>query len=338
MSKILVTLGPASLNYETIKQMEQEGVHLFRINLSHANLDSLEELIAKIQKWTDVPVCLDSEGAQIRNQSMGSGSVNFQKGKQVRIHFDKTSGDSNSISFTPTDIAKAFIVGDKIRVDFDKVCMEVVERNNDHCLARITHGGEVGSKKAVDILGRKLELPAITEKDREAIRIGRKLGIKHFALSFAGSCDDVNQMRSLAGSNSTIISKIESIDGLKNLHAILEASDQILIDRGDLSRQVPIEKIPFLQRKIISLARLFEKPVFVATNLLETMVKNRNPTRAEMNDIVSTILMGADGLVLAAETAIGVDPVAAVKTTATLVNNCMKWTPNTSLEEVLDYM
>ena len=147
---------------------------------------------------------------------------------------------------------------------------------------------------------------------------------------------DLLHCRKVVGGEANIISKIESRQGLLNLKSIIDHSDELLIDRGDLSRQVPIEKVPFFQRRIISICRLYGKPIHVATNLLESMIKAAVPNRAEVNDIVSTILMGADGLVLAAETAIGDYPVESVKVIRQLSQNCEKWTPNTSLIEILD--
>ncbi|HJN22781.1 MAG TPA: pyruvate kinase, partial [Rhodospirillales bacterium] len=170
----------------------------------------------------------------------------------------------------------------------------------------------------------------------EAIDIGRKLGLRHFALSFANSPSDVARMRELCGNGACIVSKIESRAGLHNLEGILHLSDQILVDRGDLSRQVPIDKVPFLQRRIISIAKSQRVPINVATNLLESMVTTHTPTRAEVNDVVSTLLMGADGLVLAAETAIGKYPVDAVKMIRLICDQFGKWTPNTSIGEILD--
>ena len=162
------------------------------------------------------------------------------------------------------------------------------------------------------------------------------MGVRNFALSFAGSGRDVEQLREIVGPDSTIISKIESRKALANLVEIIAASDELLIDRGDLSREVPIEKIPFMQRRIISMAKLRGKPIYVATNCLESMCISREPTRAEVNDIVSTLLMGSDGLVLAAETTIGQYPVEAVQMVRKLIDFTAKWTENTSLSEILE--
>jgi len=162
------------------------------------------------------------------------------------------------------------------------------------------------------------------------------LNIMNFAMSFTNRAEDVAVMRAACGPDATIIYKIESPAGLRNLNGILDVADEILIDRGDLSRRVPIEQIPFLQRRIISLARSKGKAVYVATNLLETMVTTKSPSRAELNDVVSTMEMGANGLVLAAETAVGGYPVEAVMMVCALIKEFTRWTPNTSIEEILD--
>ena len=180
-------------------------------------------------------------------------------------------------------------------------------------------GGVIGSNKGVDI-NRNIKLDPITQKDFKAFQIAKKMKVKHFSFSFASCESDVKKMRNIIGNNSILISKIENKKGVKNLEEILKFSDSIIIDRGDLSRQVPIYKIPITQREIIKRARKKNKDTFVATNLLENMIEKINPTRAEVNDVISTLEMGAKGLVLAAETAIGKHPVETVG----MINNLIK--------------
>ena len=308
---IICTLGPSSLNEDVVGKLDRLGVSLFRINLSHTPLDKVEEVIDKIAGWTDKAICLDSEGAQMRNESMVSEAVALEPGETVKIHFDSVVGDSGRLSFSPKGIAREFQVGDKIRIDFDHLCLSVTSVEADHCTAVVETGGIVGSNKAADS-SRLLPLPFATDKDRGAFEIGRRKGVKTYALSFASSAADVKGVRDIVGPDTTIISKVESRIALMNLVEIIKESDKILIDRGDLSRSISVEKIPFLQRRIIATAKAHRTPVYVATNLLETMIARRSPTRAEVNDVVSTLQMGADGLVLAAETAIGKFPVEAV--------------------------
>ena len=332
--KILVTLGPSSMSEGIITGCAALGVHLFRINLSHTPLDAVAPTIKKIRRWTDVPICLDSEGAQLRNQKMTSEAVAYKEGGNVRIHFEPVVGDSNNISFSPPGAARQFVVGDEIGIDFDHVHFRVTGTDEQGAFATVISGGMVGSNKAADVQ-REMTFDPLTVKDRDAIKIGLDLGIQNFALSFANTPGDVDEMRALCGQDANIICKIESPSGLTNLNGIVERADKILIDRGDLSRKVPIEKVPFLQRRIISFARSRKTPVFVATNLLESMVTRKSPTRAEVNDVVSTLLMGADGLVLAAETAIGGFPVEAVTMIRKLIDESETWTPDTSLAEIM---
>jgi pyruvate kinase len=334
-TKILSTLGPSSLKEDIIRDMMEAGVTLFRINLSHTRLEDIREIVGFIRGCTNVPICLDSEGAQIRTQSLAAGAVHMEAKSNVTLHFDEVLGDEHNLSFHPIGVARNFDVGDLIDIDFHGVQLKVTEISESACKAEVVKGGKMGENKAV-ALGRPFVLPALTDKDIGAIKIGRELGIDHYALSFANRPEDVDEFRSLVGDEAFIITKIESISGIQNLRAIADRADAILIDRGDLSREAPIEKIPFLQRRIISTVRSRDKPVYVATNLLESMIESHQPTRAEVNDVVSTLEMGATGLVLAAETAIGAHPVNSVRTIRQLIRNFERWTPNTSFAELLE--
>jgi pyruvate kinase len=332
--EILVTLGPSSLNEKVIKQLSSQNVNLFRINLSHTPVEEIESTISTIKKHTSVPICLDSEGAQIRNQYVSNDQVSFKKGEHVKISYSTIIGDKNNISFSPKHVVDELKTGTIIKIDFNAVCLKVVDKTDEYCLAEVITGGKVGSNKAVDV-EQDIDLEPITEKDKIAIEIGKKMGVKNYALSFASCKRDVQVMRNLIGSDAKLISKIESKKGLINLNEILEATDAILIDRGDLSRQVTIEKIPFLQRRIIAIAKYKKVPVYVATNLLESMIENHAPTRAEVNDVISTLLMGSDGLVLAAETAIGKYPLETIEVVNKLIDQFERWTPYTNIDEII---
>ncbi|MFH2091031.1 MAG: pyruvate kinase [Pseudomonadota bacterium] len=333
-TRILVTLGPSSFNTEIIRQLDNEIVDLFRINLSHTALAVLEEQITYVQSLTHIPICVDSEGSQIRNHAMQDGAVLFTQGSEVLIHNEEILGDESNISFSPIRVFNDFVVGDRIRIDFNSAALKVIELGPKQIKAIVETAGKVGSRKAVD-LDRIIDLPAITPKDIQAIALSKELGVSNFALSFARSGKDVDMMRKLTGSKSTIISKIECRQALTNLVEIIKRSDELLIDRGDLSRELPLEKIPFLQRRIVSISKALGKPIHVATNLLESMVTSKEPTRAELNDVVSTLLSGADGLVLASETAIGAYPVECVKMIKKLGAVFWKWTENSSIDDIV---
>ena len=179
--KVLATLGPSSLNKVIVQDLTNEGVNLFRINLSHTSLDDVKEIIKKIQSWTDIPICLDSEGAQIRNQDMNSESVYFKKGDKITIHHKSIVGDGNNISFTPDYVSKQLQIGDIIRVDFNSATIQVMEDKSDYLLAIVVKEGYVGSNKAADV-DRHINLDAVTYKDEDAFKIGLEMGIEDFSL------------------------------------------------------------------------------------------------------------------------------------------------------------
>jgi len=332
--KTFVTLGPSSFKKEIIQKIEKESVDYFRINLSHTPASQIEKTINMVKSYSHIPICLDSEGAQMRTQSMKDNEVMFYKGDTIKVFFDEVEGTSNSISFHPNYVSKQFEINDEIKIDFNTASIKLIEKNKNYWYATVLSEGTVGSNKAANI-NKDIHLDSLTEKDKIAVDIGKKMGVRHFALSFASSKQDVLYMKQLIGNDSQLISKIESRKGLKNLRSIIEASDNILIDRGDLSREVCIEKIPFLQRIIISTAKKMNTPVHVATNLLESMLNISEPNRGEVNDVVSTLLSGANGLALAAETAIGKYPVEAVKIVRKIIKLVYSWDPDNKVEDYI---
>ncbi len=304
---IWCTLGPASLNDHVIGRLEEAGVSLLRLNLSHTRIDELPRTLEYVQSRTDLPLCLDTEGAQIRTSPAWDRTVD--ENRSVRI-VTRPIADGD-LTFYPPGIVGQLAAGDIVRIDAD-VLAQVISVDPEAAVLWILNGGTIGASKAITVLERDIELPPLTEKDRQAIEIGNRAGIRHVALSFANSAADVDQTRSVAAPGAMIISKIECLNGLFNLSEIATRSDAILIDRGDLSRQVNVEKLPFAQKDIIRRSKRLGVPVYVATNLMESMVTSPHPTRAEVNDVYNTLIDGADGLVLAAETAIGAYPVASV--------------------------
>lgn len=321
--ELLCTLGPASLSSRVVTRLEGLGGTLFRINLSHTRLKDVRPTIEAIGSWTRVPICLDTEGAQIRTGAFLDNSVNLRENTVVRAYLRPVPGDAASFNFYPANIIEQFEEGDFISIDFNTALVQVVAIADDHVKMRVLNGGVIGSNKAVTV-EREIGMPALTEKDREALAVGKEMGIDHFALSFANFGSDVDEIRDLVGNDAFVISKIETRNGLRNLQTIAAKSDAILVDRGDLSRQIPIEQVPALQKRIISACKALDRKVYVATNLLESMVTAPVPTRAEVNDVYNTLSDGADGLVLAAETAIGAYPIRCASMTVRLVREFEK--------------
>jgi pyruvate kinase len=310
--KIIVTLGPASSNKDSIKKMDKAGVDIFRINMSHSTIEELKNMAGLVKECTTKAFCPDTEGAQLRTGILNrDGKLKLEPYDYVEFVYGQSTLGTHQIplNISPSKILKK---GDLLKIDFDTVLIQISEKNDCVVRGRVLQGGVIGTNKGIGV-DRQILLPAFSEKDIEAFKLSNDLGLKHIALSFASSREDIKKLRTFFNYDIEVISKIESRTALQNLDGICEESDAILIDRGDLSRDVPLEKIVFAQQYIIEKAKKLGTDVYVATNLMENMIWNSKPTRAEVHDIVSTLNSGIDGLVLAAETAIGKYPVECVR-------------------------
>ncbi|HSD25229.1 MAG TPA: pyruvate kinase [Solirubrobacterales bacterium] len=307
---ILCTLGPASLRPDVLKELDAREIDLFRINLSHTPLDAVESTIEFVRRYSSTPICIDTEGAQIRCGTMMPGVV-VTTGQAIRLTSAERLGMADTLAVRPASVFDALQVGSILRVDFDGAQLRVTTVGDGEAEAIVIDDGHIGSNKAVTI-DPPPRLPPFTDHDVGAIEVSVRHGIRDFALSFTNDAEDVARFRDVLPADAHVIAKIENRGGVQNVEGITSAADAVLIDRGDLSREVAIEYVPVYQKHIIRCANALNTPVFVATNLLESMVRNRVPTVAEANDIVNTLYDGAHGLVLAAETAIGEHPVQSV--------------------------
>jgi len=311
--KIICTLGPSSYNSSVLKKLQNLKVNIFRINLSHTSKNDIYNKIIYLKKNKIKNICIDTEGAQVRTTKV-KNKILFKKNKKVIISISAKLSSKKKINLYPNfDLLKCNI-GTKINIGFNNLALIVKKKNYKSKIltAKVIDEGYLESNKAVHI-NQNINLPALTAKDLFAIDLAIKNGIKFFAMSFVNKENDIKQIRKLIKNNTFLISKIETRSALQNLEKISKKSDALLIDRGDLSRYVPIEEIPTAQEKIINHGKEKNVPIYVATNLLETMIKEHQPTRAESHDIYSTLKQGASGLVLAAETAIGRNPIDCVK-------------------------
>lgn len=318
--QLLVTLGPNSMSESVLSRLADIGVSIFRINLSHTSIADLPGVIDHISSITSVPICLDTEGAQVRVGDLEREAVVLNENTTVFATRTKRKSDSGTLSFYPKFAVDLMDIGDLIGIEFGTAILQVIERNRDEVSFSVVKGGTIHKNKACTINPLK-DLPALTDKDRHAITIGLDKGLRHFALSFAGSGADVDLMRNLCGNDSFIISKIESVNGLIHLGDIASRSDAILIDRGDLSQELSVERIPVVQKHIIKTANAIDTPVYVATNFLDSMITKSKPTSAEIGDLLSALDLGADGVVLAAETAIGNYPIACATLARSVIEN-----------------
>lgn len=312
-TKIICTLGPSSFKKNILKQLRYQKVDIFRINLSHTNINDVKNKINYLKKNNIKNICIDTEGAQIRTTHT-KRRYYIKKGSLVEISNENFLSNDKKIFLYPIVNFNSLKIGTKIDIGFNNLSIQITKKNliNSKIFCKVIKSGFLESKKGVHI-HTELELPCLTKKDEHAINVARKLGIRHYAISFVNSHKDLTEIKKITGKNAFIISKIETKNAIINLKKITKLSNAILIDRGDLSRYVPIEKIPLAQENIINCSKQLNTPTYVATNLLENMIKETQPTRAESHDVYSTLKEGAQGLVLAAETAIGVNPVECVK-------------------------
>ena len=275
-------------------------LNLLRLNMSHLTINQLIKSIKFIRKYSKIPICIDTEGAQIRTK--------VKKEKHYRLGQNlKISNFNNNFCLYPRNVYSQLKVNDILNVGFSNLNLKVINLKNK-ILCKVITAGKLENNKGVYLKNRKIKLNYLTEKDFKAIEIGKKLNINYFALSFTNSLSDIIKFNKLL-KNKNKIFKIETLNAVKNFKSILKEGQAFLIDRGDLSKEVNIENVPLVQRKLFKLKKKYKsKKMYVATNLLESMLKNSYPTRGEANDIYNSLEMGAGGLVLAAETAIGKHP------------------------------
>lgn len=318
--KIICTLGPTSLNAKFLKY-SKKNIDLLRLNMSHLNENDLLKNIKLIKKYTDCPLCIDTEGAQIRSKFQNKKFL--KKNSIIRIG----GVNKNSLNLYPSIVQEKLKINDILNIGFENLKVKILKKNKNNLISKVINSGYLESNKGIHLENRKINLNYLTNKDLKAIEIGRKNNISNYALSFTNGVKDVKYFNKLTHYNPNNIFKIETKKSVNEFKKIIQNANHFLIDRGDLSKDISIIKIPEIQRKLINIKNKYKnKKIYVATNLLESMILNNYPTRAEANDIYSTIEMGADGLVLAAETAIGKYPIECVEFVKSMIGRFNKST------------
>lgn len=320
-TKIVCTLGPASSDVETIKSLIKSGLDAARINFSHGTYESHEKLIntlkqAREELHAPIPLLLDTKGPEIRIKTFDCDKIYLERGDQFILTTEDVQGDQTKVSVTYQDLPKDLSKGSRVLID-DGLIEMVVDHIQDcevHCT--VINGGFISSNKGVNIPDVFVNLPSLTERDVEDIKFGIRMGFDYVAASFIRSASDVINIRKVlednGGGGIHIIAKIENREGVNNIDEILEVSDGIMVARGDLGVEIPPEEVPLVQKMLITKANKNSKPVITATQMLESMVSNPRPTRAEANDVANAIFDGSDAIMLSGETAKGDYPVEAV--------------------------
>lgn len=323
-TKIVCTIGPASEQENVLKELITEGLNVARLNFSHGTHEEHAkriETIKKVRQELDKPIAimLDTKGPEIRTRDFENGAVEVKTGQKFIITTREVIGNQDICSVTYENFAKELDINERILIDDGLIALRVIEKINDTDLkCEVLNSGVIKNKKGVNVPDTKIMLPALTEKDISDIKFGITQDIDYIAASFIRKANDVLEIRKVLETNNAehvrIISKIENREGVQNLDEILAASDGIMVARGDLGVEIPLEEVPLVQKELIRKCNKAGKPVITATQMLDSMIRNPRPTRAEVSDVATSIYEGTDAIMLSGETAAGSYPVEAVKT------------------------
>jgi len=326
-TKIICSIGPSSSCKEVFKEMVLAGCNVARINFSHATIEEREkvvEVVNEVRKKTNLPIGIlyDTKGPEFRNGKVKEGGINLVIGNTIKIVKEDVIGNEERFSVNHPQAIDSLSIGDIILLENGLMKIEVIEKATDFVNCKVLTGGVLESKKSLSVPGVKLDIPFISKEDYDDIVYACQNDANFLACSFVSSSDEVLEVRKILKeqnrSDLKIISKIESQTGIDNLESIIEVSDGIMVARGDLGVEIPMEDLPVCQKKIIELCRKKGKLCIVATEMLESMKKNIRPTRAEVTDIANAVFNGADCVMLSGETTTGLHPIEAVSYMASI--------------------
>ncbi|MBS5462545.1 pyruvate kinase [Clostridium fessum] len=337
-TKIVCTMGPNTDNREIMKELALNGMDVARFNFSHG--DHAEhrhrlEILESVREELGIPIAslLDTKGPEIRTGKLKDGKkVTLKEGDLYTLTTEEIVGDETRGYINYAGLAEDVKPGDRILIDDGLIELHVREVNGTDIVCRIENGGELGEKKGVNVPGVRVKLPALTDKDKEDIRFGVDAGFDFVAASFVRNADAIREIREILdekGSAMQIIAKIENEEGIENIDSIIEASDGIMVARGDMGVEIPAEKVPHIQKMIIRKCNLACKVVITATQMLDSMIRNPRPTRAEVSDVANAVYEGTDAVMLSGETAMGSYPIEAVRMMSQIAEESEKY---------LDYM
>lgn len=317
--KIVATLGPASETYDRIRALFEAGVDVFRLNMSHGDHPSVakkHEYIRQVEQDLGRPIAIlaDLQGPKLRCGVFANGSEMLEEGQSFRFDLDKAEGDATRVNLPHPEIFEALEPGASLLINDGKIRVKVDECGPDFANTTVVVGGEISNRKGVNVPDVVLPVAALSEKDRKDLEFVCSLGVDWLALSFVQRPEDVMEARELAGGRAAILSKIEKPAAVTAYSDILAVSDGIMVARGDLGVEMPVQSVPPIQKRLIRGARAEAKPVIVATQMLESMITSPVPTRAEVSDVAAAIYEGADAVMLSAESAAGDYPIEAVTT------------------------
>ncbi|AZR74623.1 pyruvate kinase [Anoxybacter fermentans] len=339
-TKIVCTIGPASESKEVLKELIKAGMNVARLNFSHGSHEEHGRRIKRIREaakelGVNVAIMLDTKGPEIRSGILKEDKVELVKGQKLILTTEEIEGDANRVSVSYKNLPNDLYEGARILVDDGLIELKVEKIYENEIHTVVINGGILGSRKSINLPGVKINLPALTQKDIDDLKFGIEQGVDFIAASFVRKAADVLEIRRIleeAGADIHIISKIENAEGVENIDEIIKVSDGIMVARGDLGVEIPAEQVPIVQKMIIRKCNKAGKPVITATQMLDSMIRNPRPTRAEASDVANAIFDGTDATMLSGETAAGSYPVEAVKMMARIAERTES---SLSFEEIL---
>jgi pyruvate kinase len=325
--KIVCTLGPATSTDEVVRALVEAGMDVARLNFSHGDHADHVESYERVRRASDatgraVGILADLQGPKIRLGRFAEEKAVWANGETVRITVEDCEGTHDRVSTTYKNLAEDARQGDRLLVDDGKVALIVERIEGNDVVCSVTEGGPVSNNKGLSLPGMAVSVPPLSAKDIADLEFALKLGVDMIALSFVRSPDDVelvHRVMDRVGRRVPVIAKLEKPEAVANLEAIIEAFDAVMVARGDLGVELPLEEVPLVQKRAIQVAREHAKPVIVATQMLESMIGNSRPTRAEASDVANAVLDGADAVMLSGETSVGKFPLEAVRTMARII-------------------
>lgn len=321
-TKIVATVGPASSSKEALKELILAGVNIFRLNFSHGSHEVHKQSLERINELNEelgtyVGILADLQGPKLRVGKVQEGGIPLEEGQVITFTNEDCIGTAEQVYMSYARFAKDVEVGERVMCDDGKLVFEVVETDNESTVKLKTlYGGILNSNKGVNLPDTDISLPSLTEKDRRDLDFILTLPVNWIALSFVRTAEEVMELKSLieaAGHSAKVISKIEKPQAVKNIKSIIKASNGIMVARGDLGVEVPMERVPTIQKDIIRRCIQWARPVIVATQMMESMMTNPSPSRAEITDVANAVLDGTDAVMLSGETSVGKHPIQTVK-------------------------
>jgi pyruvate kinase len=333
-TKIVATLGPASSDKEVLRQMFEAGLNVCRLNFSHGAYEDHQKVIETIRELNEetglnVAILADLQGPKIRTNEMENNGVLLENGSEVLIVTEKVLGTAQKFSINYAQLPQDVQPGERILLDDGKLALEIVKTDGKKLItAKVIHGGILSSKKGVNFPNTKISMPSLTPKDLEDLSFALDQNVDWIGLSFVRSARDIIELKHIIASRkckAKVVAKIEKPEAIDDIDQIIKESDALMVARGDLGVEVPYQSVPIIQKMLINKCIIHAKPIIVATQMMESMITNISPTRAEVNDVANAVLDGADAVMLSGETSVGKFPIEVIKTMSNIVTEIEKF-------------